>query len=40
MGIPTKTMAVRLFQYGGPDKLVIGEYDLPPVGARDVLAGR
>ena len=37
MGIPTKTMAVRLFQHGGPDKLVIGEYDLPPVGARDVL---
>ena len=37
MGIPTKTMAVRLFEYGGPDKLIVGEYDLPPLGARDVL---
>src|SRR5882672_10852188 len=35
--IPTKTMAVRLFEYGGPDKLVTGEYDLPPLGDRDVL---
>jgi NADPH:quinone reductase-like Zn-dependent oxidoreductase len=37
MTIPTKTMAVRLFEYGGPDKLVFGEYDLPPLGERDVL---
>lgn len=37
MKIPTKTMAVRLFEYGGPDKLIYGEYDLPPLGARDVL---
>jgi NADPH:quinone reductase-like Zn-dependent oxidoreductase len=35
--IPTKTLAVRLFEYGGPDKLVCGEYDLPPLGPRDVL---
>ena len=37
MTIPTKTLAVRLFEYGGPDKLVFGEYDLPPLGDRDVL---
>jgi putative oxidoreductase len=37
MTIPTKTLAVRLFEYGGPEKLVYGEYDLPPLGARDVL---
>ena len=37
MTIPTKTLAVRLFEYGGPEKLVIGEYDLPPLGDRDVL---
>jgi NADPH:quinone reductase-like Zn-dependent oxidoreductase len=37
MTIPTKTMAVRLFEYGGPDKLIYGEYDLPPLGERDVL---
>ena len=37
MSIPTKTMAVRLFECGGPDKLVYGEYDLPPLGARDVM---
>ena len=37
MAIPTKTMAVRLFEYGGPDKLIFGEYDLPPLGSRDVL---
>jgi NADPH:quinone reductase-like Zn-dependent oxidoreductase len=37
MAIPTKTMAVRLFAYGGPEKLVCGEYDLPPLGVRDVL---
>jgi NADPH:quinone reductase-like Zn-dependent oxidoreductase len=35
--IPTTTMAVRLFEYGGPEKLVYGEYDLPPLGDRDVL---
>jgi putative oxidoreductase len=37
MTIPTKTFAVRLFEYGGPEKLVYGEYDLPPLGERDVL---
>jgi putative oxidoreductase len=37
MTIPTKTMAVRLFEYGGPDKLIYGEYDLPPLGEHDVL---
>jgi NADPH:quinone reductase-like Zn-dependent oxidoreductase len=37
MAIPTKTMAVRLFEYGGSDKLIYGEYDLPPLAARDVL---
>ncbi len=37
MTIPTKTMAVRLFEYGGPEKLVYGEYDLPPLGEHDVL---
>src|SRR5581483_2449806 len=37
MTIPTKTFAVRLFEYGGADKLVYGEYDLPPLGERDVL---
>jgi NADPH:quinone reductase-like Zn-dependent oxidoreductase len=37
MTIPTKTLAVRLFEYGGPDKLVVGEYDLPPLGEHDVL---
>jgi NADPH:quinone reductase-like Zn-dependent oxidoreductase len=37
MTLPTKTMAVRLFEYGGPEKLICGEYDLPPLGARDVL---
>lgn len=35
--VPTKTMAVRLFEYGGPDKLVYGEYDLPALGECDVL---
>jgi NADPH:quinone reductase-like Zn-dependent oxidoreductase len=37
MSIPTKTMAVRLFEYGGPEKLIYGEYELPPLGERDVL---
>jgi len=37
MAIPTKTMAVRLFEYGGSDKLIYDEYDLPPLGPRDVL---
>jgi putative oxidoreductase len=37
MIIPTKTFAVRLFEYGGPEKLVYGEYDLPPLGEHDVL---
>jgi NADPH:quinone reductase-like Zn-dependent oxidoreductase len=37
MTIPTKTFAVRLFEYGGPEKLVYGAYDLPPLGEHDVL---
>jgi putative oxidoreductase len=37
MTIPTKTVAIRLFEYGGPEKLVRGEYDLPPLGEREVL---
>lgn len=37
MSIPTKTMAVRLFEYGGPEKLIYGEYALPPLGERDVM---
>src|SRR5471030_1645643 len=37
MTIPTKTIAVRLFEYGGPEKLVLNEYDLPALGNRDVL---
>jgi NADPH:quinone reductase-like Zn-dependent oxidoreductase len=37
MTVPVKTMAVRLFEYGGPDKLIYGEYDLPPLGEHDVL---
>ena len=37
MTIPTTTLAVRLFEYGGPDKLVFGEYALPPLGAHDVM---
>lgn len=37
MGIPTTTMAVRLFEYGGPERLVFGEYDLPSLGVHDVL---
>ncbi len=37
MTIPTKTKAVRLFEYGGPEKLIYGEYDLPPLGDRDVM---
>ncbi|PWT92134.1 MAG: oxidoreductase [Proteobacteria bacterium] len=37
MTIPTSTMAVRLFEYGGPEKLIYGEYPLPALGARDVM---
>src|SRR5262252_4127785 len=37
MTLPTKTMAVRLFEYGGPEKLVYAEYDLPPLGEHNVL---
>jgi putative oxidoreductase len=37
MALPSKTWAVRLYEYGGPDKLVHGEFDLPPLGERDVL---
>ena len=37
MTVPTKTMAVRLFEYGGPEKLIYAEYDLPPLGTYDVL---
>src|ERR1700722_17151936 len=35
MTLPTKTFAVRLFEYGGPEKLIYGEYDLPPLGGGD-----
>src|ERR1700685_4062556 len=37
MTLPTRTFAVRLFEYGGPEKLIYGEYDLPPLGKRDML---
>ncbi len=37
MMLPTKTFAVRLFEYGGPEKLVVDEYDLPPLGPHDLL---
>ena len=37
MSLPTTTKAVRLFEYGGPEKLVFGDYPLPPLGDRDVL---
>jgi putative oxidoreductase len=37
MTIPSKTFAVRLFEYGGPEKLVLNEYDLPALRDRDVL---
>lgn len=37
MTIPKKTLAVRLFEYGGPDKLLVGEYDLPAPGPHDVV---
>src|ERR1700733_3895140 len=37
MILPTKTFSVRLFEYGGPEKLIYGEYDLPPLRERDVL---
>jgi NADPH:quinone reductase-like Zn-dependent oxidoreductase len=37
MTIPTSTMAVRLIEYGGPEKLIYGEYPLPPLGVRDVM---
>jgi NADPH:quinone reductase-like Zn-dependent oxidoreductase len=37
MTLPTKTFAVRLIECGGPEKLIYGEYDLPPLGDRDVL---
>jgi putative oxidoreductase len=29
--------AVRLFEFGGPDKLVYGDYAMPEMGAGDVL---
>ena len=37
MIVPTKTLAAMLFEYGGTDKLVIGEFDLPALGEHDVL---
>ena len=37
MALPTSTMAVRLFEYGGPEQLIYGEYPLPALGAQDVL---
>ena len=36
MSLPTTTKAVRLFEYGGPEKLVFGDYPLPQLGERDV----
>jgi NADPH:quinone reductase-like Zn-dependent oxidoreductase len=33
----TTMKAVRLFEFGGPDKLVYGDYALPEFGAGDVL---
>ena len=35
--LPAKTLAVRLFEYDGPEKLAVGECDLPPPSPRDVL---
>jgi hypothetical protein len=35
---PDRDDTVRLFEYGGHEKLVYGEYDLPPLGERDGLA--
>jgi NADPH:quinone reductase-like Zn-dependent oxidoreductase len=35
--VPRTTMAVRVFEHGGPEKLVYDEYPLPGLGARDVL---
>jgi putative oxidoreductase len=37
MAIPTSTMAVRLFEYSGPDKLIYGEYELPPLTDHDIM---
>jgi NADPH:quinone reductase-like Zn-dependent oxidoreductase len=36
-GAPTTTMAARIFEHGGPEKLVYDEYELAPVGPGDVL---
>ena len=36
MSLPTTTKAVRLFEYGGSEKLAFGDYPLPPLGDRDV----
>lgn len=35
--LPTITMAVRLFDHGGSDRLKYGEYPLPTMGPRDVM---
>ena len=36
-GVPNTTMAVRVFEHGGPETLVYGEYELDDLGPRDVL---
>ena len=37
MDLPRKTLAAWIFEYGGPEKLTVGEHDLPPLGPNDVL---
>src|SRR5438552_18193673 len=37
MSLPTTTMAVRVFEHGGRDKLIYDEYPLPELGEHDVL---
>src|SRR5437667_11899847 len=37
MSSPTTTMAVRVFEHGGVEKLVLDDYPLPELGEHDVL---